>query len=267
MVAAAKTVPTGRDVLILIATLVAVIVLVLPLGLVTGFFRWSPLPCNWRVLLMGFRTLISPALLEEMWWRAFFLPHRSVDGDAAIFDCWESMVLVLFAFVLAHVLSGYLLTRFSISPGAWNTFTSPFFLFLAAVVGIACTVAYVASGGSLWMATLMHALPIYAWLSLLGGEERLRGPQATEKGGESVSSETLVTRDGFNTSREATEMSEEYESYDCDDSYEESQDLLFSSSRSKGAKDARRFPCLCSPYPSDSGSTCSQDDRADNDEL
>ncbi|WP_293204846.1 MULTISPECIES: hypothetical protein [unclassified Microcoleus] len=48
------------------------------------------------------------------------------------------------------------------------------FLLLAAVLGVACSIAYLLIG-SIWPAVVIHWLGVTVWLLLLGGYRRLYG--------------------------------------------------------------------------------------------
>ncbi|WP_325315277.1 CPBP family glutamic-type intramembrane protease [Microcoleus sp. PH2017_28_MFU_U_A] len=51
---------------------------------------------------------------------------------------------------------------------------NPVFLLLAAVLGVACSIAYLLIG-SIWPAVVIHWLGVTVWLLLLGGYRRLYG--------------------------------------------------------------------------------------------
>src|SRR5204862_7150066 len=51
-------------------------------------------------------------------------------------------------------------------------FKDPTFLFLATLLGLMCTVAYMRSG-SLWPPLVMHWVVVFIWLGFLGGRRLL----------------------------------------------------------------------------------------------
>jgi predicted Abi (CAAX) family protease len=77
--------------------------------------------------------------------------------------------LSLVLFVVYHPLNA--LTFY---PVGRSTFMNPVFLLLAAVLGVACSIAYLLFG-SIWPAVAIHWLAVTAWLLLLGGYRRLYG--------------------------------------------------------------------------------------------
>lgn len=51
-------------------------------------------------------------------------------------------------------------------------FRTPVFLLSAALLGVACTVAYLHTG-SLWVPVVIHWIIVAVWLVLLGGYKKL----------------------------------------------------------------------------------------------
>ena len=140
-------------------------VCVVPAGLATGFLRpVSPrgLDRNRRIVLAA-AVFVTPALAEEVAFRALPL---SFPGREHLWP-WATASLV--AFVVYHPVKAAL-------PGASAakraTFTDPFFLGFATLLGAACTVAFVTSG-SLWPPVALHGSVVAAWLLYLGGYDRL----------------------------------------------------------------------------------------------
>jgi predicted Abi (CAAX) family protease len=56
----------------------------------------------------------------------------------------------------------------------WQVFRDQRFLVLATGLGITCTLAYYATGGSLLAAAVTHWIPVAVWLFGLGGIQRLQ---------------------------------------------------------------------------------------------
>jgi predicted Abi (CAAX) family protease len=78
---------------------------------------------------------------------------------------WSSLSLSLF--IIYHPLNASLFYH-----QAQKLFRQPIFLFLAGLLGIACTISYSLTG-SLWPPVIIHWLVVIIWLSLLGGQQQL----------------------------------------------------------------------------------------------
>mmetsp|Transcript_46377 Transcript_46377/g.91994 ORF Transcript_46377/g.91994 Transcript_46377/m.91994 type:complete len:204 (+) Transcript_46377:37-648(+) len=153
-----------------------------PFGLATGFLVRSPAPPKRLIAMTLLRTFFFPCLLEELFWRAVLLPQPNEKSWP-----WGQAVLFNLGFVLYHVPAGWLLTWSKAVPGACACFKDTSFLVLAMLLGFACTWAYWMSGGSLWVATIVHWLPVNVWLLLYGGEQQLRGVSARDQGADQQS--------------------------------------------------------------------------------
>lgn len=147
--------------------LLAYTAIALPLGLKTGFLRWSFSRQHllWQAAAATI-ALFSPAFLEEALFRVSVLP-AAVEGVAAgAWILWAALALIVF--ILYHPL-----TALTIYPRGYPTFLHPIFLLLTGLLGLACTVAYRLTG-SLWAITLIHWLVVVVWLFALGGQQRLQ---------------------------------------------------------------------------------------------
>lgn len=138
-----------------------------PVGVVAGFFQpglpdWPA----WKLSLLPLVLLVTPSVGEELLFRALPLPH-AVERPTRRHQVVAG-ALALVAFVLWHPLNGLW------TPRVWPTFTDPVFLFLAAAMGLACTLAYYASA-SIWPPVLIHWATVVVWGLLLGGRDRLSG--------------------------------------------------------------------------------------------
>ena len=80
-----------------------------------------------------------------------------------------TILVPLAAYVAAHPLNALLFW-----PAALPVFTNPFYLALAALLGLTCTAAYLGSG-SIWPPVLIHWVTVVTWMFLLGGQALLRG--------------------------------------------------------------------------------------------
>ena len=70
--------------------------------------------------------------------------------------------------VLLHPLAGY-----TVWPRGLHVFADPRFLMLATIVLGGTTVAYLASGGSIWAAAITHGVAVAVWLDFFHGEAKL----------------------------------------------------------------------------------------------
>ncbi|NEO12443.1 MULTISPECIES: CPBP family glutamic-type intramembrane protease [unclassified Moorena] len=120
---------------------------------------WHP------VLKILITALFTPAILEEIFFRVLLLPHPSENPSLISIYAWSTVSL--FIFVIYHPLNAI-----TFYPAARETFFKPMFLFLATLLGIICTIAYLQSG-SIWTAVFIHWLFVVIWLIGLGGKKRL----------------------------------------------------------------------------------------------
>ncbi|OLP16372.1 hypothetical protein BST81_21525 [Leptolyngbya sp. 'hensonii'] len=138
----------------------------LPLGFAFGLLQIDLAPLQPAALVRLLLTLwITPALLEELVFRVLWLPHPSQQILAQRWWLWASIGLILF--ILYHPLNAF----FFYPPGR-SVFYRPLFLFLAGLLGLACTFAYQCTG-SLWAATVIHWTIVVVWLLGLGGLQLL----------------------------------------------------------------------------------------------
>jgi len=138
----------------------------LPIGLSSGFLRWSPsrqrpMAQIWAI----FSAFFFPGLSEEICFRVLLIPHRLERVTEINWLFWAIFSLILF--VLYHPANA--VTFFSQGKA---TFFNPIFLLLATLLGIVCTITY-ALTGSIWPGVIIHWLAVVVWLFLLGGRGRL----------------------------------------------------------------------------------------------
>ena len=158
--------PEGQDWLIGGGILFVYAALALPIGFFSGFLHWHPQTERGRRLLMGsIIAFFSPALLEELVFRAIWLPHPTEDISPSAWLFWGVSGLLLF--ILYHPLNAATFYRQG-NP----TFFHPIFLSLTGLLGLACTLAY-ALTGSLWIVVVIHWLVVTIWLFGFGGETKL----------------------------------------------------------------------------------------------
>ncbi len=139
----------------------------IPWGLHSGFLqrRWRPSPPR-PLLRQALALLLMPSLGEELLFRAALLPRpgEGISPTGALL--WAVLGLALF--VGYHPLAGRLWYRLGRS-----LFDDPRFLALCALLGVVCTIAYLATA-SLLAPLLIHWLVVLVWLDPLGGRQRLR---------------------------------------------------------------------------------------------
>ncbi|HEY47979.1 MAG: hypothetical protein AMJ88_08745 [Anaerolineae bacterium SM23_ 63] len=146
--------------------LILLVVVVLPIGFRTGFVRVELMTGGrGRFALLALLLAIRPSLLEELIFRALFIPHPAQGYPLRITLLWAGVGL--FVFILFHPINGLFIHR-----SARSLFTDPLFLTFAGLLGIACTAAYLISG-SIWPPMIIHWLAVTPWILLLGGGSAL----------------------------------------------------------------------------------------------
>ncbi|MDJ0731602.1 MAG: CPBP family glutamic-type intramembrane protease [Crocosphaera sp.] len=140
-------------------------IIVVPIGLKTGFLTWqlvdiSPKKCG-QILSL----LLMPALIEELVFRVLLLPHpfEGVNGIEWFF--WVAFSLILF--IIYHPINALLFY-----PQGKNLFRQPIFLIFAGLLGIVCAISYQITA-SLWPPVIIHWLIVVIWLFILGGQQKL----------------------------------------------------------------------------------------------
>lgn len=165
---AVSTIPDAGDWGMAAGLLLILALVFLPVGFGTGFLRLAPLRASRSVIAgIALAALVTPALIEEMIFRVCLLPHLSENASVEARWLWGCVGEI--AFVACHPLRAIVLRRDSPKRAA---FTDPVFLLLSALLGVACTLAYLGSG-SIWPPVALHGIVVIAWLLLLGGWERL----------------------------------------------------------------------------------------------
>ncbi len=154
------------DLLRSLAIVVGYGVLALVLGFATGFlsrpWSWPPLG---QMLPRVAGLLVMPALVEELLFRALLIPHPIEGFPWQPQLAWIALSLGLF--VLYHPVAARLWY-----PQGRPLFDDPNFLLQATLLGLACSLAFVATG-SLWPPVLIHWLAVVIWLEPLRGRQRL----------------------------------------------------------------------------------------------
>lgn len=128
------------------------------------FLVWKPQPTGVILKIMA-TSLITPAILEEFFFRGILLPDSS--SHVGMQTYFARSLLSLSLFVVYHPLNA--LTFF---PQGKSTFFDPVFLTLATALGIVCTFSYWQTN-SLWLPIAIHWLTVVLWLSYFGGWDKL----------------------------------------------------------------------------------------------
>jgi len=138
------------------------------IGFPTGFLRLEPADLPAATLIRTSVVLfLHPSFVEELIFRVLPIPHPREGASSRTMALWTAVGLVLF--IVVHPLNGLLLR-----PAAFTLFTSPAYLVMVGLLGLACAVAYVRSA-SIWPPVLLHWLAVNVWIFLLGGNAILGG--------------------------------------------------------------------------------------------
>lgn len=165
LVTAFSTIPDTQAWLASAALLGIYTLIALPVGFSSGFIKVD-IQKSWVVVIGVIAgSLLRPALTEELFFRVLLLPNGTENTSPAALGLWALGGLVIF--LIYHPLNA--LTFF---PVARETFLNPIFLFLAALLGIICTLSYWQSG-SLWPPVVIHWVIVAVWLLLFGGYRKL----------------------------------------------------------------------------------------------
>lgn len=164
LLAALTTVPDLDGWILSAKIFLAYAAFALVVGLSTRFIYDISIPEHWRQLSL--RTLITPALTEEILFRVLVLPHPQESYPLHLWWIWGSLSLILF--ILYHPLNGFTLFR-----AGYSTFWDLTFLLLAGSLGLICTLLYMILG-SLWPVMAIHWFVVWVWLCLLGGAARFQ---------------------------------------------------------------------------------------------
>jgi predicted Abi (CAAX) family protease len=142
------------------------VLLAAPIGFSSGFLKIEWMYASRAMLALTAARLVAvPALLEEILFRVLLVPHPSEHKSARHVLVVSALSLIVF--VAVHPLNGIFVRVQSRA-----VFTDPIFLTLAALLGLACTVAYRISG-SIWPPVAMHWATVAVWTICLGGKRML----------------------------------------------------------------------------------------------
>jgi predicted Abi (CAAX) family protease len=161
------TIPDFSDGLVAVMLVLVYTAIALPVGFWSGFLKIDVQTSQRIIFGVLIGCLLTPGITEEILFRVLMLPHPEENASGLMLWFWGCGSLALF--LVYHPLNA--LTFY---PVGRSTFRNPVFLLLAAVLGAACTIAYLQSG-SLWPPVAIHWLVVTVWLLLLGGYRRLYG--------------------------------------------------------------------------------------------
>ena len=170
VVAGFSTLPTVNDWLNTIALLLVYAVIALPIGLGLNFLQFDWQLERKTVIKILITSLIAPAILEELLFRVILIPQPLANRDFRTILIYSA--IASFLFIIYHPLNA--LTFF---PAGRETFFNPVFLFLAALLGVICTISYLQSG-SIWSPVVIHWVTVVIWLLCLGGVNKLQVTQS-----------------------------------------------------------------------------------------
>ena len=140
----------------------------LPLGFSTGFLQlriWIQPAINYPFFI--FRCLLTPAIVEELFFRVLFLPHPTEVVNWQKWSLWAALSLLIF--IIYHPLNAK-----TFYCNGYPTFFQPIFLTLATLLGLTCVITY-ALTGSAWIIIFIHWLVVVLWLLIFGGMQKLDG--------------------------------------------------------------------------------------------
>jgi predicted Abi (CAAX) family protease len=162
-----STIPDFTDGLVAVMLVLVYSAIALPIGFWSGFLKIDVQTSQRTIIGVLIGCLLTPSITEEIFFRVLMLPHPDENASTLVLWFWGCASLALF--VVYHPLNA--LTFY---PVGRSTFLNPVFLLLAAILGAACSIAYLQSG-SMWPAVAIHWLVVTVWLLLLGGYRRLYG--------------------------------------------------------------------------------------------
>ncbi|MCK4742779.1 MAG: CPBP family intramembrane metalloprotease [Sulfuriflexus sp.] len=130
------------------------------IGLTTGLLNYEVIDST-LVYILPFALFLFPSMFEEIIFRGLLIPNDTCFKGAKEIAFYSLMSSILF--VLWHPLNAL-----TINPKAQVFFLDPWFLLIAFVLGMVCSLGYIFSR-SLWVSIVMHWLTVMAWVFLLGG--------------------------------------------------------------------------------------------------
>lgn len=132
----------------------------LAIGFSVGLFKVSMLDSS-LVWVLPIALFIFPSFFEESVFRGMLIPNNARERGMKYI-----VFIVLFSaliFVAWHPLNAL-----TINPGARELFLNPYFLSIAFLLGVACSISYIYSR-SLWAPVIIHWITVVVWVVFLGG--------------------------------------------------------------------------------------------------
>lgn len=161
-----QRVPSIQSLGLSLLLLISVACICVPLGLWVGFLevRKPSLTLSQIIAASGSR-LIFPCFVEELFFRVLLTPSESSNFS----ETTQLIILTisLFAYVFSHPINAAIFYK-----RASGVVAHPFFLLSTALLGTACTIAYMESK-SIWPPVLIHWIIVLGWLFVLGGYSKL----------------------------------------------------------------------------------------------
>ncbi len=156
------TLPKGSDIIFSVVVFLIYIAVALFIGFYSGFLKIKVLKTDaWVMIFLPLSLFFVPSLFEEMFFRGLLLPHKSRTTSTRLLLLYS--LFSIFVFIVWHPLNAM-----TINHPAFAVFTNLFFLSLAALMGIACTITYHKTG-SIWAPVGIHWLTVLAWVFFLNG--------------------------------------------------------------------------------------------------
>jgi uncharacterized protein len=137
------------------------VVVALPVGVSLGLLRPHFMHVGAAEAMLFGVLFLQPALVEELLFRGLLLPR---EGSAWTRD----RLLPVAAAALALYVAAHPINAWVFRPQVFELFTSPAYLALTTLLGIACTAAYLISR-SIWPGVIIHWLTVVLWIWLLDG--------------------------------------------------------------------------------------------------
>ena len=138
------------------------------ISLIIGFYtdlfvvKVTDFPMSFILVVTLF---IFPSLLEEAFFRGILIPNNARNQSKKRILAY--IALSTLVFVLWHPLNALTMNK-SAAPFFFN----PVFLFITALLGITCSIAYIISR-SLWLPIFIHWFTVIIWVVFLGGRNKL----------------------------------------------------------------------------------------------
>ncbi|MDP8935284.1 MAG: CPBP family glutamic-type intramembrane protease, partial [Cyanobacteriota bacterium] len=143
-----STIPDITDWLVAAMLALVYTSIALPIGFWSGFLKVDVQTSRPTIVGVLLGCFLSPGITEEVFFRVLMLPHPFENASGLMLWFWGCASLA--AFVVYHPLNAL-----SFYPVGRSTFMNPVFLLLAAILGVACSIAYLQSG-SIWPAVAVH---------------------------------------------------------------------------------------------------------------